>query len=49
MKQPILQELFQNASKQVLNPDPQPSTSGTFASAVLLSSPDVSYDISSNG
>jgi len=49
MKQPTLHEASQNASIQVLNFEPQPSTSGTYASAVLLSSPDVSLDISSNG
>ena len=49
MKRLTLQEVFQNASKQVLKSEPQPSASGTCVSAVLLSSPDVSYDSSSIG
>jgi hypothetical protein len=49
MKRPTLQDVFQDASKQVLKLETQVLTSGTGASAVLLPSPDVSYDISSNG
>jgi len=33
-KQSTLQEMFQNTSKQVLKPEPQPSTSGTCASVL---------------
>jgi hypothetical protein len=36
----MLQEMFQNAPKQAFKPQPQPSTSGTYVSALLLSSPD---------
>jgi hypothetical protein len=40
MTQFTLQEVFQNASKQVSKPEPQPSTSCTSVSAAVLSSPD---------
>jgi hypothetical protein len=46
MKDLTLKEMFQNASKQVSKPEPQPSTSGTCVSAAVLSSPDVPDDIS---
>jgi hypothetical protein len=38
MKQHTLQEMYQNTSKKVSKPEPQPSTSGTCVSAAVPSS-----------
>jgi hypothetical protein len=46
MKQLMLQEMFQNASKQVPEPKPEPSTSGTSVSAAVTSSAEIPNDIS---
>jgi hypothetical protein len=37
--------MFRNASKEAFKPEPQPSTSGTYLSAVLSSpdNPDLTY------
>ena len=40
MKQLILQDMFQNACKHEFQPRSPPSTSGTYISADLPSSPD---------
>lgn len=47
MKQLILQHMFQNSCKHEFQPQPPPSTSGTYISADLPSSSDDPDDITS--